>query len=891
MALTIGTRLGPYEILASIGAGGMGEVYRARDSRLDRDVAIKIVPELFATDPERLIRFEREAKTLASLNHPNIAHIHGIEGADIVRALVMEFVDGEDLAQRIARGPIPVEEALPIALQIADALEAAHERAVIHRDLKPANIKVRDDGTVKVLDFGLSKALDPRSSTPDLANSPTFTSPATQLGVILGTAAYMAPEQAKGKAVDKRADIWSFGVVVFEMLAGRSPFAAESVTEVLAHIVSRDPDWTLLPPDTPPPVRHLLKRCLERDPRRRLRDIGDARFVLEEGVGGSAAVAVPSANTSRRWYSLVAVAAVAGWLLAGGIAWLAWPSPSPPPFRKFELPFDGLQVSLGIGPVISPDGRSLAFVAKGNLHVRDLDQLASRQLLSAADAGDVAAPFWSPDGSFVGFASERKLWKVPRMGGERAAICSLPASGQIVGASWGSDDVIAFAVWRQALYQVSARGGVPTVLLQNDASEIDFHDPHFLPDGRHLIFVVHPKVGAAGRVQMLHAGARTTLFELGDAPVTTPGYSLTGHLTFTSGGSNPGVWAVPFNLSTFTTTGDPFPVAARGTRPSVAADGTLAYVALSPGTDVAQLAWVDRSGRIVEAVGSARQAILSAAIAPDGRRIAFAAQESEGSDIWIHDLERAVSQRLTSSPEAEIEPAWSPRGDVLAFVRANRSNSLEGQIIAKRLDDEGSERVLGSGRSPNLSADGALLVFTNPLKGVGTLGLVRIDGNGPPTSVNWPGGSEERDGVISPDGTLIAYESVASGQFEVYVRGFPDGRGKWQVSAQGGRDPRWARTSGELFFISGSGATERVLTAVDVRRTGNRVSIGTPKELFKRSSTAFPTAASITFDVSADGRKLLMVTRAESKPGDAVASSVDPRIVIVQNWFAEFEKR
>lgn len=891
MPLTVGTRLGPYEILASIGAGGMGEVYRARDTRLDRDVAIKIVPELFATDPDRLIRFEREAKTLASLNHPNIAHIHGIEGADIVRALVMEFVDGEDLAQRIARGPIPVEEALPVALQIADALEAAHDRAVIHRDLKPANIKVRDDGTVKVLDFGLSKALDPRWSTPDLANSPTLTSPATQLGVILGTAAYMAPEQAKGKTVDKRADIWSFGVVLFEMLAGRSPFAAESVTEVLAHIVSRDPDWMLLPADTPPTVRHLLKRCLERDPKRRLRDIGDARFALEEGVNRSVAAAVPAAAPTRGWYSLVAFAALGGVLMAVGAAWVLWPAPSDRPLRKFELPLDGLQVSLGTAPIISPDGRSLAFVANGSLHVRHLDQLASQPLASAADGSDVSTPFWSPDGAFVGYVGEKKLWKVPRTGGERAAICSLPASGQIVGASWGADDVIVFAAWRDALYQVSSRGGSPTVLLQNDASEIDFHDPHFLPDGRHVIFVVHPKAGAVNKVEMLHAGVRTTLFELGDATVVAPHYSPTGHLAFSRGGSNSGVWAVPFDLSNFATTGEAFPVAAGGFRPSVGADGTLLYVATSPGTDVAQLAWVDRRGRIIEPVGSPREAIHHAVLSPDGRRIAFSVQENENADIWIHDLARAVSQRFTSSPEFEVESAWSPRGDVLTFVRVLRSNSLQGQIVVKRLDDETSERVLGDGRSPDLSPDGALLMFTNPIEGMGRLGLVRIGGDGAPTPVNWPGGPDERDGVISPDGRLIAYESSASGQFEVYVRSFPDGRGRWQVSADGGRDPRWARASGELFYVGGSGPTERVVTSVDVRRTGRTVSIGTPRGLFKGSSAILSGRFFGSFDVSADGRRLLMVTRADSKPGDAVTASVEPRLVVVQNWFAEFAKR
>jgi DNA-binding beta-propeller fold protein YncE len=900
MALIAGTRLGPYEILTAIGAGGLGEVYRARDTKLHRDVAIKVLPDLFAGDAERLARFEREARTLAALNHPHIAQVFGVEESGKIHALVMEFVEGDDLAERISKsGRIPIEDALPIAVQIAEALEAAHEQGIIHRDLKPANIKVRPDGTVKVLDFGLAKAFDTGHGQPghhDAAQSPTITSPfqMSQLGVILGTAGYMAPEQAKGKPIDKRADIWAFGCVLYEMLTGKRPFAGEDVTDTLAAIVRADPDWSALPADTPLHTRRLLARCLVKDAKQRLRDIGDARIGLEETIAGGARGDEPSPSsrprnaTSARWLAAMVPLVVA----AAALGWWMRQTPQPGLVRKFELASDGVQQSLGIAPVIAPDGSGVAYVSNGRLMIRQLDQLAAREL--AAPTGGVEGLFWSPDGAFVGYAAGRRLWKVSRGGGSGTAICGLPETGRVLGASWGADDAIAFSVWRGSLYKVPAGGGTPAVLLAlNPATETDFHDPRFLPGGRDLIYVVHPRDAPVRQVEVLRGAARTVLFDAGADAVSEAGYSPTGHLVFTRSGNNTGLWAVPFDLAGMKVSGTPFPIAAGGAGASVAADGTLAYVAVSVGNELDQLVWVDRSGRTTEAIGDPRLAIADPALSPDGQRVAFTADDNDNRDVWVHDLARGSASRLTTGPERESDPAWGPRGDVLLFARVPRTNSLMARIFARNVNEGTEERPLVDGRFPRLAPDGRLLVYTNVVTGTGALSLARLpEGSGPVVPVPWPPGSggEERGGAISPDGSLIAYASSETGHLELYLRGFPDGRGKWPVSADGGRLPRWARDSGELFFMGGTGPSDRSLMVVPVRRDGPSVIVGKPTALYKdpEISTRMVTPG---FDVTADGQRILTVKRAEQKDGRTASAPTGPRLVVVQNWVAEFAQK
>ncbi len=540
-ALAAGIRLGPYEIVAALGAGGMGEVYRARDTKLQRDVAIKVLPESFANDPDRLARFQREAQVLASLNHPNIGGIHGFEESGGVRALVMELVEGEDLSTRIARGPIPIDEALPIAKQIAEALEAAHEQGIIHRDLKPANIKVRGDGTVKVLDFGLAKAIDPLSSSAAaaaLANSPTITTPAalTGAGVILGTAAYMSPEQAKGRAADRRSDIWAFGVVLFEMLTGRRAIQSENVPEALASILTREPDWSTLPADTPPLIRRLLRRCLEKDRKRRLADIADARLEIDDALSGSHIDAPVARSFSRTRERLMWAAALllVGLTAAAMAAWATRSLPVPLETTRTLVSVAPTDQPLGANPLeqraggarpnrtavaLSPDGKTLVFGAiwggAQQLYARAMDQLSATPI-SGTSGG--SSPFFSPDGQWVGFwAAEGELRKVPLSGGPAVTLCKAAA---LFGASWGSDGTIVFATARNGgLWRVSAAGGTPEALTTLQPGEYSHRLPHILPGGRAVIFTISKGANQWDDTQIvvrsLETGQQTVLLEGG----------------------------------------------------------------------------------------------------------------------------------------------------------------------------------------------------------------------------------------------------------------------------------------------------------------------------------------------------------------------------------------
>ena len=846
MALTTGARLGPYEIVAAIGAGGMGEVYRALDTRLDRDVAIKIVPELFAADHERLTRFEREAKTLASLNHPNIAQIHGIEGGDIVRALVMEFVDGEDLAQRIARGPISLDEALEIARQIADALEAAHERGVIHRDLKPANIKVRNDGTVKVLDFGLSKAMDPRVSTSDLAQSPTFTSPSTQLGVILGTAAYMAPEQAKGKIVDKRGDIWSFGVVLFEMLAGRSPFGGETVTDVLAHIVSRDPDWTLLPPQTPPQVLHLLKRCLERDPKRRLRDIGDARFELERPPASAGSAVTP---TGRRIVLLGGIAAAA--LLAVGMVagWMIGRSDRQPPqpVRRFGLSRLSLVVDPWQSIAVSPDGRHLVYRGFGDdgidrLFIRTLDRMDTRAI-PGSDGGRL--PFFSTDSTQLAFFSTGHLRRSDLVGGSSAQAL-VPLKGVPLGGTWMDDGSIVYVDSIVGLIRLRRGATTPEVVRSVDTG--DSVTPWGLPGSRGVLLAV--RVGTQSQISALSLGdgSLRTLVQDGWAPAWSPA----GGLLYSQGES---IFRAPFDVDRLRLTGSPEPVVT-GARNrvsvqarlfGVANDGTLAYMPASiPGLNMWSMVWVDRSGResLISDVGALFD---SPRLSPDGTRVAFR-KPAPNCDVWSYDLTRGTSTRLTLEGDNH-GVVWSADGKRLLFARRGEVPQLLSVPAAggpvHPVGDQSRLSFLGR-QDVHLSAFGARGDF-----------LVRLAADTyvfgesrEPRLLGQPA-FEDSQAAFSPDGGHLAYVSDESGRMEVYLQDYPGGTRRIQVSTEGGTEPVWARSGKELFFRQGL----RVF-AVDVSSASD-LALGRPRLLFTGNYMTSPISAN--YDVSPDGKRFLMV--------------------------------
>ena len=683
MPLASGTRIGSYEITSALGAGGMGEVYRAHDTKLNRDVALKVLPASVAGDPDRLARFRREAQVLASLNHPNIAHVHGLEDAGPTSAFVMELVEGPTLAELIEKGRgVPLADALPIARQIADALEAAHERGIIHRDLKPANIKVCDDGTVKVLDFGLAKALEPdsaagsRQPAAGIANSPTITTPAiTMAGLILGTAAYMAPEQAKGKPVDRRADIWAFGVVLYEMLAGQRGYEAEDVSDTLAAVLMRDVDWNALPANVPPRLRALLSDCLVRDPKQRLRDIGEARRVLDQIISGTPQplpATAPAASSSR-----LGMWGVLGWVvatlaLATGAALALVHFREAPPTRQRTQFLVSPPAKLSIASfALSPDGRYLAFGTavsgssigdQNNVWLRPLDSIDARLL--PGTEGVALAPdqlFWSPESNFIGFVAQGRLKKVGVNGGPPQTL--LGSASGTMRATWGRDGSILLVQGAGApILRFSDRGGETVELAKAVTGESRF-SPQFLPDGRHFLYWA---VGAKPETNGIYVGSMSDGAQpkwlLPDAvpakyaPPAGPGES--GHLLFSR---DTVLMAQPFDSDTLTLTGQPFPVVESAVRFSVSENGTLAYISGASATRGQRLVWFDRNGKQIDAAGPPGE-YPDLRLSPDEKSIVFSRSNEANSDIWVLDLARGVPSRITFDTSTDNLPIWSHDG-------------------------------------------------------------------------------------------------------------------------------------------------------------------------------------------------------------------------------------
>ena len=887
MALSPGTKLGPYEILARIGAGGMGEVFRARDTRLNRDVALKVLLDIFAKDAERMARFEREAQVLASLNHPNIATLHGLEESGLTRALVMELVEGPTLAERIRAGPIPAEEALPIARQIAEALEYAHEKAVIHRDLKPANVKITPEGTVKVLDFGLAKALEDTPAAASRPDSPTLSLAATRAGVILGTAAYMSPEQAKGKPADRRSDVWAFGAVLFEMLAGRPAYSGETTAETLASVMKDQPRWEALPAEVPGPIRKLLRRCLERDARRRLQAIGEARLLLEDMLAGKPdeeahAVVGPRGQTpSRRQALLLGGAAMV--LVAALAAFAAWtwkPSAHEARLRKLELAPGKVQPAFGSPISISPDGRKIAYVSGNRLWIRDFDQFEPRQISNSEGA---IRPFWSPDSAFVGYGAGERIWKAPAGGGQGLAVGVAPRGiTDAGGAAWQRNGRIVFTTGSSGLLEVSAQGGDSRPLLEpSPEAELDFHHPSSLPEGRGVLFAVHRKAGIDTLAVFSERG-RKDVFQLPGQRLTNPVYSPTGHILFYRALTNLGIWALPFSLSKLEAAGEPFLAFPNGNDPSASSDGTLAFVRGAE-TVLTQLARANRSGQVEGAIGQPQghgsYYGFFPALSPDGRRLAVVAGDISGNEVWIHDFARDARTRLTSTSTPKHMLAWSPAGDQLAFVAGG--NTLEYTVWLRAADGTGEPQKLVQGGTPEFSPDGKFLVyavFKRPDDW--NLWYVPLQGDRKPVAIvqgsgwrMWP--------RVSPDGRYLAYLSDESGRLEVFLTRFPSGDGKWQVSVNGGYWPRWNRSGNRLFFTD----QDQSILEVEVR-TSPTPSLGKPVKLFARKPAAMPWAYGWPdgFDVSADGKRFFFL-----QPVGTETSATG--ITIVENWFAEFRNR
>ena len=909
MALAPGTRLGAYEIQSLIGSGGMGEVYRARDSRLNRDVAIKVLPADVAADHDRLARFEREAQVLASLNHPNIAQIHGVDDSSGTPALVMELVDGPTLADRIAKGPIPLDEALPIAKQIAEALEAAHELGIIHRDLKPANIKVRPDGTVKVLDFGLAKAFDPAASSGAGATiSPTLSIHATQAGLILGTAAYMAPEQARGRPIDKRADIWAFGCVLFEMLTGRRAFEGEDISTTLAAVLRADPEWSALRPPAPPSLRRLINRCLRKDPKERLQAIGDARVEIGDLISGVTepvtGTEIAPAGPQRRPLSAMAGVVLIIAAVAGGVGWFArGPTVARPRVSRLQItpPSTAALTINGVSRdvALTPDGSRLIYVgANGTtLFVRPLDQLEANPLVSNASPRD---PFVSPDGQWVGFFDGPFTLKKVAITGGPAVLVAL-VDGFERGATWAADGTIIFATTTTTtgLQRVSAAGGTPAVLTRPDRArgETNHWWPEQLPGGYAVVYTMVTTTGrldaASVAVLDLRSGRSTVLLQGGSHAQ----YAPSGHLVYAAAGT---LRAVGFDLTRLIVVGPSTPVAPHGLTTSsgaadagLARDGTLVYVAGGAGGGTTRiLVWVDRQGHET-LIAAPPRAYYFPRVSPDGTRVAVTAVVEQNSDIWLWDLARGNLTRFTSDPANDTSAVWTPDGRRVVFSsdRAGMNN-----LFSQAADGTGDiERLT---ESPNIqfpsavSPDGARLVFSelSPTTGTDVMALRQDGPHQVLQLVRTP--FDERNGIVSPDGRWLAYESNESGSFETYVRPFPDvTRGRSQVSTNGGTQPLWARDGRELFYFAPDGALMCVAVGGGDRSaaalgspSGPPWSAGAPTKVLEARYVMSPGGNNLrNYDIAADGQRFLMMKASGTL-------EAPPQIIVVQHFDEELKR-
>jgi Tol biopolymer transport system component len=892
MPLLPGTRLGPYEILSALGAGGMGEVYRARDTKLDRTVAIKILPEAFAADTERIARFQREARTLASLNHPNIAHIHGLEESNGVRALVMELVEGEDLAQRIARGAMPLDEALPVAKQIADALEAAHEQGIIHRDVKPANVKVRPDGTTKVLDFGLAKAMESAGVTsPSGSESTTITRPAmTQAGMILGTAAYMCPEQARGKPVDERADIWAFGCVLYEMLTGQRAFDGQSVSETLARVIEREPDWAALPAALSPALRTYIRRCLQKDPRQRVQAIGDVRLALE----GAFETAVPQAAEPAvvapwRRVVLVGVAAIiASGAIIGTLVWVAM-RPALPRVSRLQvtppgtatLTVSGLQRDLAI----TPDGSRIVYVGNNGtqLFVRALDALAP----VAVFTGQPHGPFVSPDGRWIGFGDGDLLKKMAVTGGP---VVTLARSSSSFGATWGPNDTIIVASngdVTTGLQRVAA-DGTPTVLTRPDRArgEAGHFWPEMLPGGRALLFTITALTGGLDAAQVAVLDLQSGMHRLLVRGGSHAHYVASGHLVYAAAGT---LQAVPFDLARLETRGTPVPVVPDvamtrdgGLDAVVAGDGTLAYVSGTVAGTPRSLVWVDRQGHETP-IPAPRRPYLLPALSPDGTRVAVFANDQD-LDLWLWDLGRTALTRFTFTPGLDAVPVWTPDSRRVIFSSEQKGAQVP-NLFWQAADGTGAVERLTESPDPQypsaVSPDGRRLIFTwHGAKTSSDVIAIELDGTRRVTPLV-QSQFDERNGIVSPDGRWLAYEANDSGQFEIYVRPLPAvNGGHWQVSTAGGTRPVWARSGRELVYVSPTGALMGVRVAPSPSWAAN-----TPTLLVKEGYVTNPIWYGRSYDISPDGQRFLMI-----KEGGADGTAAPASIIVVQHWVEELKR-
>ena len=902
------TFAGHYRIVGLLGRGGMGEVYRAHDATLGRDVALKLLPAAIlgaAEGHERLNRFQREAQVLAALNHPNIGAIHGVAEADGIRALVLELVEGPTLAERIAAGPLPIAEALSVARQIATGLEAAHEQGIVHRDLKPANVKLRPDGTVKLLDFGLAKMMQPESAVLGAPHSsPIITTPSlVQRGVLLGTAAYASPEQAKGREADRRSDVWAFGAVLYEMLSGERVFKGADIPETIAAVLRADVDVSRLPAPTPAPLRHLLSRCLERDVTRRLRDIGEARILLDDLTTGQATTApVESTAGGKRtlWRRVLPPAAAA---LAGGaaVAALLWrPAPQPSPVTRFTLSMPA-DAALLLDPqsrdlTISPDGTRVVYKGgpgadRTRLFVYALDQLEPKPLTSS---GQPKGPFISPDGQWVGFFEPGGGTGGVGATFKRVAVAGgppLPASrldGPSRGAAWGDNGIIvASGAPATGLLQIPATGGEFSVLTRPNrgTGERDHLWPHLLPGGKTVLFTVTALDGGmdAARVAALDlaSGRWKTLLQ----GASQAQYVPTGHLVYVAGGA---LWAVAFDVERVETVGAPAVVVSSvvvlptGTAEfDISRDGTLVYVARGGASDRPRtLVWVDRHGRETP-IDAPPRAYAYVRLSPDGARVAVEIEDQD-QDIWVLDLARHMLTRVTTDPGQDETPEWTPDGRRIIFTSQTGGNL--GSLFWRAADGTGvAEPLVASEtiqRASSVLPDGSRLLFSEP---TGAMAL-SLDGKRTVVPLMPAGSGHIQDCVASPDGRWLAYVMPVAGTPQIFVSALSDpGGARSQLTPSGGSQPRWSADGRELFYAALDGS----LTSVPVS-AGGTFTWGTPTKLFPNNFYVGRGVLSRggTYDVSPDGQRFLMLKTV----GDPDGLGESATVVVVKNWGEELKR-
>jgi eukaryotic-like serine/threonine-protein kinase len=881
-----GSFIGPYRIDSLLGVGGMGEVYRARDTKLNRDVAIKILPPAFADEPDRLARFKREAQVLASLNHPNIAAIYGFEDSGSVHALVLELVDGGTLADRLGQPkgrPLPVADALGIARQIADALEAAHEQGIIHRDLKPANIKVREDGTVKVLDFGLAKLVESPAEpgrVPTATQSPTITTPAmTQAGMILGTAAYMSPEQAKGRPADKRSDIWAFGCVLYEMLTGKRAFDGEDVSDTLANILKSEPDLSSLPTDTPVAIQRLLNRCLQKDRLLRLQHIGDARLEMLDVDAGTAAPGSAVAPSGRRRHlTSIGLATVA--VVIGAFAGATWKAAQQPAASEMRLDVSTPPTSEPTMFALSPDSQKLVYVATPQgarqLWIRALNE-ANAHALPGTDGAQY--PFWSPDSRSIGFFAGNRLQRIDVDGGPPRALANVLTPG---GGTWNAAGTMLYVPnTAGSVFSIAAEGGSDGKPIGDpDSRTRGQRYPVFLPDGSH--FLIH--AGGAGESRGLYVG---DLAKPGLRLVLNTDTSATyaaGRLLFARGTT---LLAQPFDLRTLSVSGTAIKVAddvavAGGVAVSASTSGLIAY-RTGAVEGRRHFEWFDRTGKDLGRVGVDRNLPSNPSLTRDGRYVAVqdAAGPQQSADIWVIDLEKQVDSRITFDPAIDASPVWSPDGTRIVFnsTRTRSGDGTRSDLYVKSLASGAPEElVLGSEDSKfpcDWSPDGRFILYRSVDPATGTYDLMALPLEGTRTPfpvVRTP--YDERDGQFAPNGKSIVFHSDESGRPEIYAQAFPQPKGtKTRISVAGGTQPRWRQDGKELFYVA---ADNRMMAVPVTMGSDGQPVFGTPTALFQTRVVGVAGVLRQQYVVSADGQRFLMNVTAD----EAVTSP----ITMLLNW-------